>query len=30
MLPEKGYNLRMDGLKLDDFRNLLEYLFQNK
>ena len=30
MLPDKGYDLEIKGLKLDDFRIFLEYLYQNK
>ena len=29
-LPEKGYNIELKGLPMDDFRLFLEYLYQNK
>ena len=27
MLPSKGYDLKLEGLELDDFRNFMEYLY---
>jgi hypothetical protein len=30
MLPDRGYDLKLEGLPLNDFRNFLEYMYQNK
>ena len=27
MLPPKGYDVKLEGLPLDDFRNFMEYLY---
>jgi len=30
MLPPKGFDIKLEGLPLDDFRNFMEYLYQKK